>query len=214
MRVLQTGERTADAARTRIIMLPAAFSDPEAFIAAGFAAAVEARRLPLELVFAAPELAHVTDRRVLPAIEAELVRPARARGSAVWLGGISLGGFIALACAARAPAEYAGLCLLAPYLGSHLITAEVARQGLSAWDPGSAVADEERDIWRFLKSRSAQQLPIHLGLGRDDRFAARHQVLAAALSADEVDTVAGGHDWPTWHRLWENFLDARFVYGA
>ena len=213
MRILNAGPGTG-IARARIIMLPAAFSDPEAFISAGFVAAVEARRLPLELIFAAPELAHVTDRSVLAAIEAELVRPARTQGTAIWIGGISLGGFIALACAARDPPAYAGLCLLAPYLGSHLITAEVERQGLAGWDPGPPTADEERGIWRFLKERLPQQLPLHLGLGRDDRFAARHRVLANALSAEEVDTVPGGHDWPTWHRLWENFLDAHFLHDA
>jgi len=214
VRVIEVGSPVPGTARTRIIMLPAAFSEPEAFIAAGFAAAISSRRLPLELAFAAPELAHVTDRGVLATIDAQLVRPARARGTAVWLGGISLGGFIALACAARAPDAFAGLCLLAPYLGSHLITQEVARQGLAGWDPGPVAADEEREVWRFLKERSPRSLPVHLGLGRDDRFAPRHRVLADALSADEVDTVAGGHDWPTWHRLWENFLDAHFLPGA
>ncbi|MBV9621044.1 MAG: hypothetical protein JO341_08460 [Gammaproteobacteria bacterium] len=214
MRTLIERARPDRPARRRIILLPAAFSEPEAFVQAGFVAAVRARALDLDLLLAAPELAHVSDRTVLAQIETELVAPARAEGIAVWLGGISLGGFIALACAARTPRAYAGLCLLAPYLGSHLITDEVGTFGLAAWEPGADSGDEERHIWRFLKHRSPAELPIHLGLGREDRFAARHRVLAAALSAQEVDTVAGGHDWPTWHRLWENFLDAHFPVGS
>ena len=52
--------------------------------------------------------------------------------------------------------------------------------------------------------------PLHVGLGREDRFGARHRVLAAALPAERVDFVPGGHEWPVWRRLWERFLDARF----
>ena len=54
-------------------------------------------------------------------------------------------------------------------------------------------------------------MPIHLGLGRQDRFADRHALLAAVLPAGDVDWVSGGHDWPTWRRLWDNFLDQRFL---
>jgi enterochelin esterase-like enzyme len=35
--------------------------------------------------------------------------------------------------------------------------------------------------------------------------------MAAALRPDDVDVVPGGHDWPTWRRLWDRFLDARFA---
>jgi hypothetical protein len=32
-------------------------------------------------------------------------------------------------------------------------------------------------------------------------------LLAAALPAGAADVVDGGHDWPTWLRLWNLFLD-------
>src|SRR5206468_3143418 len=100
----------------------------------------------------------------------------------------------------------------APYLGSHIVISEVERAGLAHWQPERlADDDDERRLWRFIQSRPAG-LPIHLGLGRDDRFARRHRVLAEALPSAEVDIIPGGHDWPTWHRLWENFLDARFAH--
>ena len=63
-------------------------------------------------------------------------------------------------------------------------------------------------------STATAEPPLHLGLGREDRFAERHRVLAAALEPGEVDTVPGGHDWPTWRRLWDNFLDVRLVRPA
>jgi pimeloyl-ACP methyl ester carboxylesterase len=212
MTVLTDLARPGQMAPVRIIMLPPAFGAAEDFRRAGFVSAARARGLALDLVFAGlkTDTQRVTDGSLAEQVR-QLLAPARAQGVQVWLGGISLGGYIALCCAEREPAALAGLCLLAPYLGTHLITAEVARAGIEAWDPTErADEDDERRIWRFIKQGRPPGFPIHLGLGREDRFAERHRVLAAALGSADVDTVPGGHDWPTWHRLWENFLDARF----
>ena len=196
-------------APVRIVMLAPAYAGPEDFVAAGFASAVRSRSLAIDLVFARLEARHLADESLTAQVW-EIVGP-QAAATRVWLGGISLGGYLALCAAESNPHALAGLCLLAPYLGSHIVTGEVARAGLADWEPAPLAADDdERRIWRFIQARPAG-LPIHLGLGRDDRFSARHRVLADALPPQEVDTVAGGHDWPTWHRLWENFLDARFA---
>jgi pimeloyl-ACP methyl ester carboxylesterase len=197
-------------APVRIVMLPPAYAVAADFVTAGFVTAVRARRLAIDLVFADLQARHLTDGTLTSQVW-DLIRPARGQ-SRVWLGGISLGGYIALGAAQAEPAALEGLCLLAPYLGSHIVTDEVARCGLAHWEPGALAAeDDERRLWRFIQGRPAG-LAIHLGLGREDRFAARHRVLAQALPSAEVDTIAGGHDWPTWHRLWENFLDARFAH--
>jgi pimeloyl-ACP methyl ester carboxylesterase len=140
--------------------------------------------------------------------------PARAVGcTSLWLGGISLGGFVALAYAERYPHEIDGLCLFAPYLGNHIITGEIERaQGVHQWTPGElADEDDERRIWRFIKEQRDRPAPLHLGFGREDRFAASHRMMATALAPGSVDIVPGGHEWPAWRRLWENFLDARFA---
>jgi pimeloyl-ACP methyl ester carboxylesterase len=196
-----------------IIMLPAAFSAPADFASHGFVAAVRARQLPLDLAFTQLELESVTDRSMLERLREELILPARARDTRVWLGGISLGGFLALSFAARHAAELAGLVLFAPYLGSHIITGEIERAGgAPAWVSGDcAPDDEERQVWHFIGTLAQRALPVHLGLGREDRFAARHRLLAGALPAGDVDTVPGGHDWATWRTLWERFLDRRFA---
>jgi pimeloyl-ACP methyl ester carboxylesterase len=207
--ILQEPAQAGRSAPVCIIMLPPAFAQAQDFRQAGFVAAVRARQLALDLVFADIEARHLTDAAVLAQV-AGLVATARASGARVWLGGISLGGYVALNAARSQPAALAGLCLLAPYLGSHILTGEIERAGLEAWarTPAPDEEDDERRIWRFLHGRPSG-LAIHLGLGREDRFAPRHRILAAALPQAAVDTVAGGHDWPTWHRLWENFLDAR-----
>jgi pimeloyl-ACP methyl ester carboxylesterase len=207
---LAHAQRTA---RTRLVMLPAAYTAPQDFVIAGFVTAVRERQLDIDLAFAGLELQHVSDRTVIARISRELLEPARVLGCTVWLGGISLGGFIALSCAERHPQLLDGLCVFAPYLGSHIVTSEIVRaRGVAGWQPGElAEDDEERRIWRFIKTQPTRGLPLHLGLGREDRFAARHRLMAAALPPADVDIVPGGHDWPTWRTLWDNFLDERFV---
>jgi pimeloyl-ACP methyl ester carboxylesterase len=129
------------------------------------------------------------------------------------MGGISLGGYLALDYAERYPHDPAGLCLFAPYLGSHLVTSEIERaNGLESWRPEQFSGDDdERRVWRFIRTLRGGSLPVHLGLGREDRFRRRHDLMAAALAPESVDVVPGGHDWPTWRRLWERFLDERLV---
>ncbi|HEX4388343.1 MAG TPA: alpha/beta fold hydrolase [Steroidobacteraceae bacterium] len=211
MRTLTDKARADRPAPTRIVLLPGAFSAPEDFVREGFVAALRARALDIDLTLASMDFGHVTDRSVLDEVQRELIAPAQAAGCALWLGGISLGGYVALACAARARGELAGLCLFAPYLGSYIVTSEVERAGLARWDPGALPEDDdERRVWRFIQTLRGGTLPVHLGLGRDDRFGVRHRLLADALRSQDVDRVPGGHDWPTWRQLWENFLDARF----
>jgi len=200
-------------APTRVLMLPAAYAEPSDFVQHGFVRAVRDRCLEIDLVFAGFQLQEVTDRSVFTRLRDEMLQSAYARGCAVWLGGISLGGYLALGYAERYPGELAGLCLFAPYLGSHLVTSEIERaNGLESWRPGEfSEDDDERRIWRFIRTLRAGALPVHLGLGREDRFGRRHGLMAAALAAGSVDVVPGGHDWPTWRRLWDRFLDARLA---
>jgi len=201
------------AAPTRMVWLPGAYHAAQDFVAAGFAEAARTRRAPLDLTFVDMELAHVGDRSTLRRLRSDIVLPARAAGVSIWLGGVSLGGLVALSYAASYPDELAGLCLLAPYLGSRILTAEIVRApGLAAWQPGElAETDEERRIWSYIKSRGTDSRPLYLGFGREDRFAAAHELLAATLPAASVDVIEGGHAWSTWSKLWENFLDSHIV---
>jgi pimeloyl-ACP methyl ester carboxylesterase len=201
-------------ADTRVLFLPAAYTGPEDFVRAGFVSAVRERALPLDLVFADVNLQHLTDRTILRRVRHELVLPARALGCrSIWICGISLGGFVGLAFAERYTSEIDGLCLLAPYLGNHMITGEIERAaGVAGWEPGElGPDDDERRVWRFIKTRTSHPVEIHLGYGHEDRFADSHRMMAAALDPHRVQVVPGAHEWPVWSKLWTAFLDQQFA---
>ena len=197
----------------RMIWLPGAYHAARDFLEAGFPEAVLLRHLPVDLSFVDLDLRYLGDDAAQQQLRTEMVLPARKLGVSVWLAGVSLGGFIALDYAATFAGELDGVCLLAPYLGNRMLTAEIAAApGLDAWAPGElAEADAERRVWRYLKTRVADPPALYLGFGHDDRFAAAHKLLAAALPPASVDVIAGGHEWRTWVRLWENFLESRFT---
>lgn len=190
-------------AATQMIWLPGAYHNAHDFIEQGFAAAVAARRAPLDLLFVDLQMAHLDDREALERLRFDIVLPARDSGVSVWLAGISLGGLAALDYASAHVGELDGLCLLAPYLGNRMLINEIAAGGLAG-------PDAEHRIWRYIKTRDDSR-PLFLGYGREDRFSASHDLMAAALPQNWVDVIAGGHDWRTWSKLWENFLDLHFA---
>jgi pimeloyl-ACP methyl ester carboxylesterase len=212
MRSLLKPARPGSVAPTQMVWLPGAYHSARNFLDEGFPEKVLERQIPLDLRFVDLEMRHLGDREPLDRLRAEILLPARGSGVSVWLAGISLGGSIALDFASSYPEELDGLCLLAPYLGNRMLLKEItAARGLARWEPGEfADADVERRVWRHLKARIGRP-SLYLGYGQEDRFSAAHGMLAQELPADAVDVIAGGHDWRTWTKLWENFLDSRFT---
>ncbi len=214
MRTLHIGAPPPAGTAACIVLLPGAHHQPEDFLRAGFDRAIGERRLALELVLVAPGLHHVADRSWLGELPERVLRPVRAAGRPLWLGGISLGGFMALRCAAQHPELVDGLCLIAPYLGSRIVAAEIAAQGgLGTWRAGApAEDDDERVVWRYLQRLGTPPPALYLGLGREDRFADTQRLLAHALPGVMSAIQPGGHDWAVWRELWDNFLD-RYAAG-
>ena len=107
--------RTVDLVRggdTLLVLLPGAYMQPENFVAAGFLAALESRQLALDLRIVALDVATITGSNALLMLQQQILDPARADYRHVWLGGISLGGLLALCQAADQPHTVDGLCLL------------------------------------------------------------------------------------------------------
>jgi pimeloyl-ACP methyl ester carboxylesterase len=222
MRTLHDFAHPSKRAPALIILLPGALQRPEDLVDAGMVDAVRRRSLAVDLALADLDLriiTEVTDGSALRRLEQGVLQPALREGyRQIWLAGLSIGGLIALAYAARYPARLTGLCLLSPYPGSRMLTGAIRAVGIDGWRADriddAAQRDDEHLVWRWLAQRPRTPR-IHLGYGEHDRFAAGQQLMARALAAHCVDIVAGGHDWPAWRRLWENFLDrnaSRFAH--
>jgi pimeloyl-ACP methyl ester carboxylesterase len=196
-------------ADTLMVLLPGAYMGAQHFLDAGFDTAVAQRRLALDLVFPDVAIAEFASAEGAARLRREMLEPALAAGyRRLWLGGISLGGFVALALAAEHGEAIDGLCLIAPYPGSAITLAAIdAAGGPARWDAtAEQLGDAEFRLWHWWKTpRPAPQ--IVFGYGREDRFAPRIGRLAEARAGIAPLVVEGGHDWPAWRTVWEQFLD-------
>ena len=174
-----------------LVMLPAAKTRPEDFLANGFIDAVRARGLRLDIALPDAHADLYLDGDIVGELERHVMQPLRERRYAkVWLGGVSLGGMGSIAYACRHGAEIAGLILLAPFLG-----------------PRDANREPE-----LLSTLERTLLPdIFLGYGTHDRYARTSDLLAQRLPAARVTRLGGGHDWPTWIELWKIILAQAFA---
>jgi pimeloyl-ACP methyl ester carboxylesterase len=203
LRTLRQGSGAPDL----LVLLPGAYMTPDHFADNGFFAAVDRRRLALDLVAVDLDLEAISSGSALATVHREILAPARIDYARVWLGGISLGGLLALYQAADAPASIDGLCLLAPYPGSRLTTNAIASAGgLDRWHPAAGNLDDpEFRVWDWLRQPPAG-LPAFVGYGSDDRFAAGMAAIAGRFPPAARCALPGGHDWPVWRALWEHFL--------
>lgn len=192
-----------------LVLLPGAYMTAGDFVDAGFFAAAARRRLALDLVAVDLDLSAISGGTALPAVHQEILAPARRQGyRKIWLGGISLGGQLALCHAADTPGSVGGLCLLAPYPGSRLTSRAIADAGgLDHWQATpEQLADPEFRMWHWLQ-RPPAGLPVFVGYGSEDRFAAGMQRIAECFPPAARAVVPGAHEWPVWQQLWEHFLD-------
>jgi pimeloyl-ACP methyl ester carboxylesterase len=205
MPVIADGAIAGD--RPLLVMLPGADMRVEDFRTQGFFDAVRKTGRAVDMIAVETGMDCYLDGVTVAELEA--VIPQRP----VWLVGISLGGMGALLYAQAHPERVAGVVVLAPFIGSRGLIAEVERAGgLRHWRsaPDEPLTDERR----LLAWLGAGTLPkIHLGFGTEDRFAGAHRLLAALLPPDRVLTAPGSHDWPTWCRLWQDMLRMP-VFGA
>ena len=154
-------------------MIPGACMRPGDLVAAGFLADVSSRGLALEVRILDCDAIGTTLQGAAPAPAAEALQQARREGHRrIWLGGISLGGLLALAQALDEPDSLDGLCLIAPYPGSRPTLAAIERAGgLAAWRPTpDQLDDTEFRVWNWLR-RPPASLPVFVGWGDQDRFA-------------------------------------------
>ena len=197
------------------MFLPGAFLKPEEFEREGFVNAVRERDVAADVMLVDANVSYYYDQSFVQRLSEDVLAPAKAQGyGAIWLVGISIGGFGALTHELTRPGLVGGIVALAPYLGRRPIGAEIQKAGgLRAWKAPEAPTDDEidRKLWPWLQryaypEPSRPMPPLYLGYGLSDRFASNHQLLAEALPEGHVFTTEGGHDWPQWSKLWRSML--------
>ena len=204
-------------AETLIVMLPGVYSYPEEFVREGFVKAVQDSRLAADVVRVDAHLGYYEKSLFIERLRQDVITPAKAHGyRAIWIVGISLGGFGGLIYAQEHPEDIAGVVALAPYLGAPAVSEEVAiAGGLMRWSVAANSSRDERSqretaLWTSLKrygSPTAATLPqLWLGYGKADRFAPGNGLLGVVLPPERVFTTEGGHDWAPWLRLWKSAL--------
>lgn len=203
---------------TLLVLLPPAEAVIDDFQGHGFIAAVRQRSLPVDVHLAELTYQHLMTRTASETLHTQVVQPALASGYRnIWLAGISLGAYNALHYAAQHARFLAGIYLLAPYPGTADVLSEIsASGGPAAWCQASpADHRDERAWWHWLHDNAhrgrddsaAAPLPVFMGTGNDDRFVHGQRLIADLLSPERVHYVPGVHAWPTWQRLWSDWLD-------
>lgn len=211
MRTVDLLHRDGD--RCLVVLLPGRWDRPESFRRAGFAAAVTARGLPLDLVAADAHLGYYRDRSVVERLHADVIAPARAAGyERIWVAGVSLGGTGSLLYLRDRPQEMDGVLALAPYLGDDELIAEIeGAGGPRSWHAPEITpqSDAGRELWSWIAGWRADPpaIPLHLGWGTTDGLGRANRLLAGLLAPERVYQAEGGHDWRAWENLWEQFLD-------
>jgi pimeloyl-ACP methyl ester carboxylesterase len=207
-----------------IVMLPGIYDKASEFVSEGFIKDLRSRGIEADVVMPEAHFGYYELRDVDVRLEEDVFAPARARGyKEIWIVGVSLGGLGSLLYSgkyATADAPIAGIVLIAPFPGTDKVLAEVAQAGgLAAWSrTPQAQGGDERYALRWLVAASAAQdakpLPgkattpqIFMGTGKSDRLFQDQRFMRELLPPTRVTIVEGAHDWPTWRRIWQNFLD-------
>jgi pimeloyl-ACP methyl ester carboxylesterase len=199
--------------RILLLMLPGAKNTPRQLADYGFIRALRERGMPVDVLALHAHVDLYLDRADIERVLHGTLDEVRARGyRRIWLLGISLGGSGAMICATQRPSEIEAVFLLAPFLGTRGLIAEVgAAGGLQQWCAGEvAPRDQERALLDRIKHAPIQEdgFPaMYLGYGHDDRYGAASVLLAERLPPHQVLKVDGGHDWDTWFTLWGGLLD-------
>jgi len=201
-------------AKNLIVFLPGLGDSPDAFVEGGFIE--EARRLrDFDLMIADAHFGYYREATIVRRLHEDIISKRRPVYEKLWLVGVSMGGYGALAYEAEHPGVVDGLILLAPYLGEDRILASLEEAGsLEKWDPNLVKTDDEREkhevfLWTHLKKRSKEP-PLYVGSGASDRHMRQIRLLQPRIEKNRFLIVPGDHDWVTWRSLFRSILEVDF----
>jgi len=184
------------------VLLPGRWDRPEDFVRHGFLALLAEEGWSAEVVGCDLHVGYFRQgTAALRLGEDVLGKLAPYQRECTYLVGISLGGLGAILADHQFPGPWK-LVLLAPYLGER-------KRGRQNLDPKVASLGKTNPLAPQLLSWLASRAPqprLWLGYGASDPYAPGHAFLASQLPADHVVLLPGGHDWPTWRRLFRTLL--------
>ncbi len=207
-------ESESESARALVIMLPGAGDRVGVYDEKGFVGALRDTGMDVDMLEVDAHFGYYKSRTLLERMDQDVLGPNRGKYDEIWIVGISMGGIGALLTAWTYPEDIDGLVLIAPYLGRRKILSEVSDAGgLAKWEPSAEKGEWDHEIWRMLKQISQAgdeaKPEVWLMYGVDDFGVRAHELLAAGLPTDRVETTTGGHAWDTWTRLWATLLGER-----
>lgn len=196
-----TGEQ-----RRLVIVLPGRGDNLSIMRRSGIVDAIQRGAPDVDVLLTEMSMRYYVEGRAMERLHKEVVLPAKARYSEIYLAGASLGGMGALLYEREHPGEMTGLILMAPYMGDPAITNEIkAAGGLAQWTAGEPAAllvpnNASREEWRVVRSLLEQPRASSVWLicGQDDRFFADANLVAEALPPSHFIQLAGGHKWTVW----------------
>ena len=102
---------------------------------------------------------------------------------------------------------FRSIFVLSPFIsGSRQSDAIIEAGGLEKYADCPFIAwSQACNLWMSLKAYASdpkRAANILLGFGKDDVFAEQSRILGELLPPENVFTVDGEHDWPTWKQLW------------
>ncbi len=205
------GQPDAASARCLVVLLPGAGDRASTFRDEGFIAAIQGSGASVDIVATDATLGYYYRGVVVERLAADVIGPLRGRYEQVWLLGVSMGGFGSLHYAQQHDGVDA-VVVFAPYLGSRRLGDEIrSAGGLVRWIPDRPAPitkkNYQRQLWSWLHrvTTGADKGPtLYVGYGDDDDRLA--PLLAAGLPPANVFHAPGGHDWPVWRELLQQFL--------
>jgi len=190
-----------------MVLLPGRADDLERLRRSGAADVVQKAWPGTDVVLAELTLDYYMRQDAERRLHDEVVEPLRKRGyQQVWMGGASMGGMGTLLYDRSYPDQLDGMVLLAPYLGSSALHAQIrAAGGLSQWNPGPpqtmTMDNWDHELWRYLHALSSQPertRRIWLAYGDKDRLRKAMPLIEPMLPAGQVLVREGGHSWSVW----------------
>lgn len=201
------------AGKELVIFLPGRWSLVSEFEREGLFQIAEEKWPDASLIAPDLHLSYYKNQTASQRLHQDIILPARQSGvEKIRLVGVSMGGLGALIYDIEHPGVIDEIYLLAPFLGTEEVIAEITSAGsLRKWNPGEVPQkDFSRRLWLGLREKwlgQGNRPTIYLGCSTEDRLAPSSRLLAREFLHESKTTwLPGGHDWPEWRSLFAKML--------